>query len=301
MHSKILEIPGKFVWLDIVQPERQELEEIAHQYGLHATSLADCLDPFHLPKSEQIGDVNFVITRAYDDRCSASCDTVQELTRKVAIFMGRNFLITVHRAELPFLTELRDHYRNSEGPASGMTITWDILRRSARSFERPMEAVLAELEKLETDIFTHTDDNRLHIEAMYFIKRKASVFKRIFRLTIDVLEHYHAFSYIEAPLLQDVQELAKRLFFMADEMVENSNSLLNHYLSLSAHRTNEIIRVLTVFSAFFLPLTFLAGIYGMNFQHMPELTSPYGYPLALSGMVVVCAGIYFWFKRRKWI
>jgi magnesium transporter len=76
---------------------------------------------------------------------------------------------------------------------------------------------------------------------------------------------------------------------------------MNLYLSLSSQRTNEAMRVLTVFSAFFLPLTFIAGVYGMNFEYMPELTWKLGYPGAMAAMVLISVGIYFWFKRKGWI
>lgn len=78
-------------------------------------------------------------------------------------------------------------------------------------------------------------------------------------------------------------------------------NLLKIYLSLSAQRTNEVMRMLTIFSAFFLPLTFIAGIYGMNFKFMPELGWKAGYPAVLFLMVVVAGGIYVWFRRKGWI
>ena len=78
-------------------------------------------------------------------------------------------------------------------------------------------------------------------------------------------------------------------------------NLLKIYLSLLAQRTNEVMRMLTIFSAFFLPLTFIAGIYGMNFKFMPELGWKAGYPAVLFLMVVVAGGIYVWFRRKGWI
>ena len=82
---------------------------------------------------------------------------------------------------------------------------------------------------------------------------------------------------------------------------QSVTNLLKIYLSLSAQRTNEVMRMLTIFSAFFLPLTFIAGIYGMNFKFMPELGWKAGYPAVLFLMVVVAGGIYVWFRRKGWI
>jgi magnesium transporter len=76
---------------------------------------------------------------------------------------------------------------------------------------------------------------------------------------------------------------------------------MNLYISFSAQKTNDVIRVLTVFSVFFLPLTFIVGIYGMNFKYMPELNSKWGYPITLLVMIGVTLSIYLWFKRKKWL
>jgi magnesium transporter len=87
----------------------------------------------------------------------------------------------------------------------------------------------------------------------------------------------------------------------ADELLEEVNSLLSIQLALASHRTNEVVRVLTVFSVFFLPLTFIVGIYGMNFDFMPELRQRWGYPAVLAGMGAVTLAIYLWFRRRGWL
>jgi len=101
--------------------------------------------------------------------------------------------------------------------------------------------------------------------------------------------------------MQDLRENAESMHFYADEMLEEVNNLLQMQLSIAAHRTNDVMRILTVFSAFFLPLTFIVGVYGMNFQHMPELPLVWGYPLVWGIMLSVVAGIWLWFRRRGWL
>jgi magnesium transporter len=86
-----------------------------------------------------------------------------------------------------------------------------------------------------------------------------------------------------------------------DQINEQINNLLSLYLSISAQRTNEVIRVLTIFSVFFMPLTFIVGIYGMNFKVMPEIDWQYGYAYAIVLMVAITIAIYFWFKRKGWL
>jgi magnesium transporter len=107
---------------------------------------------------------------------------------------------------------------------------------------------------------------------------------------------------------QDVKELIEKLLFNLKEIHENILSLIHLHVSISSHKinelshkTNEIIRVLTIFSVFFLPLNFIAGVYGMNFEFMPELKSPLGYPIVIGAMVFVVLSLLVWFWKRGWL
>ena len=99
--------------------------------------------------------------------------------------------------------------------------------------------------------------------------------------------------------LHDIKDSLLSLLLSYDEVLENASNLLNSYLSVNAEKNNQVMKLLTIFSAFFLPLTFIAGIYGMNFDYMPELRWKPAYFLTLVVMVVVALVIYFWFKRKK--
>jgi magnesium transporter len=119
--------------------------------------------------------------------------------------------------------------------------------------------------------------------------------------TLDAVQKIVPASEPTAPLFQDIRENAESMHAYADELLEEVNSLLSIQLALASHRTNEVVRVLTVFSVFFLPLTFIVGIYGMNFDFMPELRQRWGYPAVMAGMGVVTLAIYLWFRRRGWL
>jgi magnesium transporter len=102
-------------------------------------------------------------------------------------------------------------------------------------------------------------------------------------------------------MFRDAQENVESIHFYADELLDDANTLLSVQLALASHRTGEVMRVLTVFSVFFLPLTFIVGIYGMNFHYMPELRHRLGYPGVMIGMGFVTLVIYLWFRRRGWL
>src|SRR3954470_14406976 len=107
-----------FVWVDVVDPTPDELGDIARRYNLHPTSVEDSLEPEHLPKYERICSTTFLIVRAIDADARTDCSTLHELTRKVAIFSGNDFLITIHRTEQPFLTEIIEEYQKTSPPDS---------------------------------------------------------------------------------------------------------------------------------------------------------------------------------------
>jgi magnesium transporter len=101
--------------------------------------------------------------------------------------------------------------------------------------------------------------------------------------------------------MQDLRDYYVKADTQLEEVYENIHSLLNIYISLSSQRTNEVMRTLTVFTAFFLPLTFIVGVYGMNFKYMPELEAHWGYPGVIGLMLAITIAVWIWFKRKGWL
>jgi magnesium transporter len=133
------------------------------------------------------------------------------------------------------------------------------------------------------------------------VRRQVTLCKRLLWRTVDVTQRMIPGAGRSAALFRDVQENAESYHFYADELLDDANTLLSVQLALASHRTSEVMRVLTVFSVFFLPLTFIVGVYGMNFEFMPELGHRWGYPAVLILMSVVTLLILGWFRRRGWL
>ncbi len=297
-------------WLDLVEPTREELEAIARGHGLQPTAVKDCLDPDHLPKFEQFEGHTFLILRAYDVQAPESCGTVQELTRKLAIFSSPTFLITIHRTEQPWLTAVEHRLEAEAAAKSGKDslhayILTQVLNGAVDTYLQPLEAIEARIDAFEELVFGGRDaDARAFAEDLrevHVLKRQVTMIKRLLWRTLDVVQRLSPASGRAATLFRDVQENIESSHFYADELLDDVNTVLNVQLALAAHRTGEVMRILTVFSVFFLPLTFLVGVYGMNFDFMPELRSRWGYPLVLGGMSVIVLMIYLWFRRRGWL
>ena len=138
------------------------------------------------------------------------------------------------------------------------------------------------------------------MEELYFIKRKAAICNKLLMLTGEVINTIRK-TEIDLVALQDAKDLHVKLTTLYDQAHDDVTNLLNIYLSLSAQKTNEVVKVLTIFSVFFMPLTFIVGIYGMNFEFMPELSMKYAYPTVLFVMVAISFLIFGWFRRNKWL
>ena len=304
MKQVVLDTPA-FRWLDFVAPSPEELAALASEYGIHPLAVQDCLDPEHLPKYERIGPITFVILRAYDEQAAPDADTVHKLTRKVALFFNEQILITVHRAEQRFLEELKvqlvEAAAKSKPRTEGVVVA--IANGVIDTFWRPIDDVEARIDAADV----HASGRRKgpdFVHKTFHLKRRINAIRSTSRHLMETVKKLTAGAAGEgtpSPRLNDLRENAESLYFATDEILEDANSLLSLTLAAADHQTNEVVKVLTIFSAFFLPLTFIVGIYGMNFDFMPELRSHYGYPGVMIVMAGICAGIWMWFRRKGWM
>ena len=312
MHTVVEKSEPRFVWLDVVDPSPEELSELVKDYGLHPLSVNDCLDPEHLPKYEAFESHTFVILRAVDETAARAADTVQALTRKIAVFYGPTFLITIHRKDQPWLTALQQRSlagvpgklgTRSEGIQAHLLA--QLFNGALDTYQQPLEAIEARLDQFDTKVFEGREETgpgfRSDLREVHLVRRQVTLCKRLLLRTVDVTQRMVPGTGRTATHFRDVQENAESFHFYADELLDDVNTLLSVQLALASHRTSEVMRVLTVFSVFFLPLTFVVGVYGMNFAFMPELRHPWGYPGVLALMALVTLLIYRWFRGRGWL
>lgn len=299
----VIDIPGEFTWIDCFEPKPDELNSLAARFQLPEHMVEDALRPEHLPKFEKTGNTLFFIFRAFDENVRSTSVTVQQITRKIAFFIGDKFILTIHRVDQSFFKALKTEMANTYQSTACLKkdILVEILNAIFSSYEKPLERSFGELEHFESVIFNARRPRRASLRRGYLLKRKSSVQKRILKLSLDVLNRAGVFLNLDPARLQETREHIESLFYYADDLEEQVTSLLNLHLSLASQYTNEVVRVLTVFSIFFLPLNFIAGVYGMNFEHMPELKWEYGYFAILGVMTAVGLFIYTWFRRKGWL
>lgn len=286
-------------WLEVVQPGSQEIEQLSKEYHLHYQLVRDCMEPDHLPKYDEVDDVNFLILRYFDHGFDKKMATIQEISNKIAIFYTKEFIITIHKEPIQFLTNIQNKYIQKGKCTSAEEVVTKILWYALETFDDPAERLSEEVDFFENRILLRKVSNE-QVEALYYIKRQASMSHKILMLMAEPINHIRTIPR-DDPSLQDVKDQHLKLLTLYNQILEDVNNLMNLYMSFAAQKTNDVVKVLTIFSVFFMPLTFIVGIYGMNFDFMPELHSKWGYPVVLILMVVVTIIIYIWFKRKKWL
>jgi magnesium transporter len=284
-------------WIDITNPTHEELKEYSKQYDLDYYSLSDCLEPAHLPKKEQLKDFTFIILRVYDNKAPKYPSSIQEMSHKIAIFYNDSVILTVHRKHANIVEEIRSKYLDTEIINEPSEIVTKIMWYAIKSYEANAIALSDETDLMEKLVFVGKQ-TRITLEELYYLKSSARLNRRIIGLTKDVIVQ-HATTDRDASALQDVKDLLQKLSLSLDETHDDSANLSSVYLSIVSLKTNDVMKLLTIFSVFFMPLTFIAGIYGMNFEFMPELKWKLGYPLILLVMTLIGLVIFLWFKRKR--
>ena len=292
--------PPKPIWLDVTDPSATELNELAKRYRLHPTLVADCLEPMHLPKHEQSGDVTFLIVRAFDSDAAGDDTSVQGLTHKLAVFLGNRFLITARRRDQAFLEPILQRYRDAPGPVYLLNVMLEVLLAAVDTYAPPLEQAEEQIHAFEAAILTDRRD-AAHWDAIFRTQARLTVIKRMLWHTLNAVQRFVPRSERSLPLCQDLREHIESLLFFADSLLEDLRNLLAVQLSLAANDTNDVMRTLAMYSVFFMPLSFIVGVYGMNFEHIPELKWRYGYVAVWIALVVIAVSIWRWFRRKRWL
>lgn len=289
--SKTYQKFSLFEWIDVIQPDAEDLFEIAEEYQLDVYQIKDSLQLGHLPKIEKLPNYHFMIVRAFTSTIEQGATTVSELTHKIAFFYNDKKVITVHQSRFPFLENISKSFVSSE------EFVLFIIHKMVLSYEKPLDELDMMIDYFEKTIFLN-DYSKVSLEDLYYLKTQTRITKKILLLFQHVVVQMEV-TPDNYTSLQDIKDHLVNLLMEYDEILENANNLLNTYHSVYAKKTNDVMKLLTVFSAFFLPLTFIVGVYGMNFHNMPELNTRYGYFVVLGVMILLSILIFYWFKKKK--
>lgn len=295
-------------WVDLTSPTTKELEGLSTDLQIPPRILVNALDPEHLPKYESFNLTTVIFLRIIDPNKKANAANIQELTTKVTIVLQEGLILTIHRLDPEFMISLRAECETDKGKLiTQKDLIKKIITSSIMTYDEPLGALEKRTEEFEDKIFT-ASKSRAIIREGYYIKRKASVLRKVLKFSLDILNSLNNHPEFIWRDFQGLRENTERFLFYTEDVLENVTGLLNLHISLAAqktneasYRTNEVMRILTIFSIFFLPLNFLAGVYGMNFEFMPELKHPLGYTAVLVTMGVISIAIFIWVQKKGWM
>jgi magnesium transporter len=295
--------PWRLIWIDLEGDDaaghRRFMQE---QLGLPRLAVDDALRQRHPPKYEELDDGwCFQLMRGFDaDTPSTAIGTVQ-----LALFWRGNLVVSRHDKPSASVMDTRQSLDDGTmaAPESASRLLYAIQRKILDRYMPILLKIEARLERIEELLLKRPDD-RLLAELMEF----SSQLKRLRRVSAyhekslaSLRSHDPVRHGMDGAHLTDLFEQAERLQSLTTLLYEITTDVINGYLSVSSHRLNNVMRVLTVVTVLFVPLTFIAGVYGMNFVHMPELASRWGYFIVLGVMVLIATTLLVLFRRKGWI
>lgn len=299
MINKIADIEQNgFEWYDIIEPSKEEFAEMAARYNLHPALVNDSLEPDHLPKFERMQHYSFILFRICSTDDTPKVENVQDLTSTIAIFFCEKFILTIHQKKQSLFDQVIASMEEKMSSSSRELLNI-LIASCLNTYEDPLKKLSQSVDYYERMVFLKPKNEPL-LKGVYYLKRKIDLLKQMLILSYDIIDKLDSKEEGNVET-RDTRDLFIKLQSMLTARSENIKQLLEIYFSASSQRTNETIRVLTIFSVFFMPMTFITGLYGMNFKVMPELGWNFGYPGVLLVMAVINGLIYFWFKKKKWL
>ncbi|PKM89816.1 MAG: magnesium and cobalt transport protein CorA [Firmicutes bacterium HGW-Firmicutes-12] len=296
----------KILWIDILEPNKEELNVLGKVFGYDELNLEDCGEYSKNPKINEHEDYLFLVTHFWNE-------SEDLLFPKLNIFISNRTLITVHYYPIAELNKYWDTllHRQFEGPITVDFLLYNVLDGVVDTFHTIIEKIEDQIEDIEEKVILNdlegalVNITQIRRKLIYSRRQLSSEIKMIEKLLHPDIEYFTDKSRI---YLKDIMERLDRVLHYADVNRELVSSLFDTYLSVLSNRTNTIttkqnviMQRLTIITAIFLPLTLLAGIYGMNFIYIPELSWHYGYFTVLLIMLSLGIGLYLYFKKVGWL
>lgn len=293
--------PGRFVWIGLYEPDEEVLHKVQRRFGLHDLAVEDAHNAHQRPKLETYGDSIFVVLR-----------TVQLVDGHVRfgethIFAGRGYVVTVRHGSSASYAGVRGRCeRTPRMLALGeIFVVYSVMDFIVDNYFPVLHALEAEIDALEDRVFKQRS-TRADIERIYELRHELMTIRRAIHPLGEVCTRMMRFDtpLIEErvqPYFRDVQDHVLRVVEQVDSLRELLTSALEANLLFASLQQNDVMRRFAGWAAILAVPTAVAGIYGMNFEDMPELKQPWGYPVVLLGILSVCGGLYWRFRRLGWL
>lgn len=299
--------PEMVTWVDVTGTRDVErIRAIGERYGLHPLALEDALNPSQRPKVEEYPQTLFLVLRVARTR-DAELDIEQ-----IVFFIGEGFVITIQERQGDAFEPVRDRLRTSRERirTQGATfLAYALIDAGVDAMFPLLESYEERLAALEEEVFL--DTNEAHARDIHEFGREL---RNVRRVVLPLSEALTRLTRDEHPLVseeehlyfRDCQDHLSRMIDILESHRDSLTALSGAHLANLGQQANEVQKVLTIIATVFIPLSFIVGLYGMNFDtsspwNMPELAWPYGYPFALGLMFALTAGLVVWFRRKGWM
>ena len=303
--QRAMQDPNGALWIDLLTPSEQENRLILEQtFHFHPLAIEDAINDTHLPKLDDYGSYLYLVFHSV----RLGQQPMEISTEEVDVFLGLHYLVTMHDADRRSINRAwnAEHHTQgglARGPAM---LLYELLDAQIDSFIPIIDAFEEQLEKLGDDIFLRGEDERVLLNRLLTAKSSSLRLQRILTPQRELLGRLSTGEYSVVPssvriYFRDVYDHLARLSNLAESTRDLAGSTIETHLALVNNRMNEVMKVLTMMSTIFIPLSFVAGIYGMNFEYMPELTWRWGYPMVWGVFIAVAVGMLVFFRHRKWI
>jgi magnesium transporter len=293
---------GSFVWIGVYEPEEAEFDAVAREFDLHELAVEDAVDAHQRPKLEQYGDTLFMVLKTV--RYVEAEETIEG--GEILLFVHQDFVVTVRHGQASALGDVRkrgdtrpDLLRHGPG-----AVLYAIVDRIVDDYEPVVHALESDIAEVEHSVFA--PDRTNPAERIYALEREVLDFHRAVAPLVHAVDRLaHGQHELIDPELRtyfrDVHDHLLRVAGQVSGFRELLGSILQANLTQVTVRQNDDMRKISAWVAIAAVPTLIAGIYGMNFKDMPELTLSFGYPVAIAVMATICGLLYWRFRRSGWL
>jgi len=304
--SDYVERKDCFVWVALYEPGPEELREMQVEFGLHELAVEDASHGHQRPKIEEYGDSLFAVLHTVEQEKTPSGDD-ELLTGEVAVFVGRNYVLSVRQhTQMGFAAVRGRAEREPELLQHGSGFVFYALMDNVVDRYFPiLDGLETELEAIEEQIFVR-NTARSNIESLYALKQKLMVLKHAVDPLMEATGRLYGGRVPQicagmGEYFRDVYDHLHRIHLAIEGIRDMLTTAIQVNLGMISLGESEVTKKLAAWAAIIAVPTMVAGIYGMNFKHMPELDWTYGYAFAVAVMVIIDVWLYFNFKKVKWL
>lgn len=290
------------LWVDMISPTDEESYTLTSEFAFHPLAIEDVLSEMSRPKVDDYGEFLFTVVQVL----GPPMQEVDIEIRPIGIFLTGNAVVTVHFQKSKALAAVAERLdKNSRVISRGADFLYHtVMDHIVDTYFNALNRLEQEVDKVEIELFEDPDQTTL--KRMFHTRRDLSIISRVIIPQSEVVTRItkNVFPLISekcAVYFSDILDHLQVMLSTTGVQRESINSAVDLYYSQVSTKTNEVIKVLTILSALFLPATFIVGFYGMNFDTMPELRWEYGYPFAIGLIVIVVIGLLMFFKKKGWL